>query len=411
MVNFLEKFKILSKTQFGFRKNMGTETALLHYIDNLQKAMNDSKYSISIFMDLSKAFDVIDHKILETKLEHYGFRGNFLKFLMDFIRDRKYFVHANGQNSKTKVLNTGVPQGSTLGPLLFLIYINDMNECSNKLFLSQFADDSTVTYSSKNLKEAIKTIESEFTHVLDWLAANKLIINLGKTNVMLFTNRTRPDSISISANGKIIKEVTETKFLGIILDNKLRWNAHIKHIANKISKSVSILKRIKFIFPTDILKSLYYSLVYPYLTYCNIIWCGAANTQLDPLIKLQKKAVRIICKVGYIDHTVPLFEDLKLLQVKEIFNLNCAKFVYQCHHINVYSHFFNQIKRNGDYHRYETRSRNLLRRPVSRLNQFDNSFLSNGTIIWNKIPELLKKASTLYRFKINVKALIFDRKI
>ena len=119
---------------------MSTETALLNYIDHIQNKLNDNKYVVSVFMDLSKAFDVINHKILETKLYHYGFRGKFLEFLLSFIKDRRYFVHINGQNSETITVNIGVPQGSTLGPLLFLLYINDMALCSI-LILSQFADD------------------------------------------------------------------------------------------------------------------------------------------------------------------------------------------------------------------------------------------------------------------------------
>ena len=165
---------------------MGTETALLNYIDNIQTQLNNHKYTISIFMDLSKAFDVINHEILKNKLDHYGFRGNFLNLLMNFIKDRQYFVHVNGLNSDMKTLNIGVPQGSTLGPLLFLIYINDMVNCSDRLFLTQFADDSTITYSSLDLEQAIRTVEHEFKRVLDWLAANKLIINLTKTHLMFF---------------------------------------------------------------------------------------------------------------------------------------------------------------------------------------------------------------------------------
>jgi len=182
MVDFLNDNNILSATQFGFRKNMGTEAALLNYIDHIQNELNLTNHTISIFLDLSKAFDVIDHKILKTKLYHYGFRGKFLEFILSFIKDRKYFVHINGENSTTKTVNIGVPQGSTLGPLLFLLYINDMAKCSIHLFLSQFADDSTITYSSESsVDDAKKQIEEEFKKVLEWLAANKLIITLSKT--------------------------------------------------------------------------------------------------------------------------------------------------------------------------------------------------------------------------------------
>ena len=238
MVDFLDDHEILSKTQFGFRKNMGTETALMHYIDHIQNELNNKKHAISIFMDLSKAFDVIDHKILETKLKHYGFRGKFLEFLLSFIKDRKYFVHINGKSSETKTVNIGVPQGSTLGPLFFLIFINDMIRCSILLFLSQFADDSTITYSSLDLNYALTKIEVEFKKVLEWLAANKLIINLDKTHMMLFTTSPRTQPISITANGKTINEISETKFLGVMLDNNLCWDVHINYISKKISKSV-----------------------------------------------------------------------------------------------------------------------------------------------------------------------------
>ena len=350
MTNYLEDSNIFSDTQFGFRKNMGTETALLNYIDNIQNQLNNHKYTISVFMDLSKAFDVINHEILRVKLEHYGFRGNFLNFLMNFIKDRKYFVHVNGFNSEMKILNIGVPQGSTLGPLLFLIYINDMANCSNILFLTQFADDSTITYSSLNLEQAVITVERECNRVLDWLAANKLIINLSKTHLMLFTTRPRPESIIILAKGQVIHEIKEIKFLGVILDNNLKWNSHIDYISKKISKSVSILKMLKFTFPSNVLKNIYFSLIYPYYTYCNLVWGSAVSTHLDILIKLQKKAVRSIGKVGYLDHTGPLFNDLKILQVHEIYNYNCAKFSYQCYYSKSLKNFKDKLCTNSNFH-------------------------------------------------------------
>ena len=160
---------------------------------------------------------------------------------MNFIKDREYFVSANGYTSDKRTVNIGVPQGSTLGPLLFLLYINDMVNCSNVLRFSLFADDSTASHSDSNLNTTLNTLKDEFTKVLDWLLANKLIINLQKTHIMLFTNRARPDSISLNINNNVITEKSETKFLGVIVDNQLSWNAHIKHISNKISKSVAIL--------------------------------------------------------------------------------------------------------------------------------------------------------------------------
>ena len=408
MVTFLDKYSILSKTQFGFRKNMGTETALLNYIDNLQNALNNKKYSISVFLDLSKAFDVIDHKILEKKLEHYGFRGKFLEFLLNFIKDRKYFVHINGKNSETKTVNIGVPQGSTLGPLLFLIYINDMIHISELFFLTQFADDSTVTYSANTLKQVIEMTETDFKWVFEWLAANKLIINLNKTHLMLFTNRKRPQTISINVNGQTINEVTETKFLGVILDNNLNWNAHIKYISKKISKSVSVLKMLKHTFPCRILKSLYHSLVYPYYTYCNLIWGYAPSTHIESLVLLQKKCIRIISKSGYLDHTAPLFKELKLLKVKQIYNYNCAKFIYCISYTIKHPEFKDRLIRNKDIHDHNTRSKNKLRKPWVRLHQFTHSFLSNGILEWDKLPEDIKSIKPPITFNKKLKSHILE---
>ena len=220
---------------------------------------------------------------------------------------------------------------------------------------------------------------------------------------MLFTNNFRQQSISITVNNQTINEVPEIKFLGVILDNRLTWNAHIKHISSKISKSISLLKMLKFTFPTNVLKCLYHSLVYPYLNYCNIIWGGAASTNLIPLTLLQKKCIRIICRVGYLAHTDALFKSLRLLKLEDIYNLSCIKFVFQCYNNTNYSIFKNRLRLNSSFHGYETRSRNLLRKPSVRLHQFTNSFLYNGIDIWNSLPNEIKTSKTLVSLKSKYK--------
>jgi hypothetical protein len=205
MYSFLEKNNILSNTQYGFRKKRSTESALINYINKIHNGLNEKQYVTSVFMDLSKAFDVIDHSILKQKLEHYGFRGAFLDFIISYVQNRQYFVSANGHKSPTKTVNIGVPQGSILGPLLFLIYVNDMKNSSNILHFLQYADDSTTTYSSDNLDNCLVVMKNECNKVLDWLTANKLIINLKKTFLMVFTNRKRQGEISIDINNQTIK--------------------------------------------------------------------------------------------------------------------------------------------------------------------------------------------------------------
>ena len=325
---------------------------------------------------------------------------------MDFVKNRQYFLNANGNKSQMKTVNIGVPQGSTLGPLLFLLYINDMINSSNMFHLTQFADDSTATYSGPNLNNVLNVIEKEFPKVLDWLTANKLIINLSKTHLMVFTNKKRPQTVSLNVKGTLISETNETKFLGIILDNNLSWHAHIKHISSKISKSASILKYLKYIFPSVILKTLYQTLVFPYINYCNIIWGSACKTTLRPITLLQKKCIRIINKTSYLEHTEPLFKKTGLLKINQVYLLNCAKFMHKCINTNLFLAFKDKLHYNASIHRYNTRIGYQLRQPFEKLNKCINSFFISGIKLWNDLPSSTRDIKDILTFKKSVKLFL-----
>ena len=190
----------------------------------------------------------------------------------------------------------------------------------------------------------------------------------------------------------------------------MKWNSHIEHISKKISKSVSILKMLKFTFPSNVLKNIYFSLIYPYFTYCNLVWGSAVSTHTDILVKLQKKAVRSISKVGYLDHTAPLFNNLKLLQVHEIYNYNCAKFIYQCYNNKNFKNFKDKLCTNSDYHDHNTRSKDLLRKPKGRLKLFDNTALERGIELWNTMFDCTKNASTILSFKSQLKSYMMNNR-
>ena len=228
--------------------------------------------------------------------KHNGFRGIYLHLLMSFIKDRKYFVNFNEINSEIRNVNIGVPQGSTLGPLLFLLYVNDMINCSSLLHFTQFADDTTLGYSCKNFINLQNILEQEVHKVTKWLAANKLLLNVAKTHTMLFTFKQKVPNLKININNTEIEEKCTTSFLGVQINNKLNWKANISQICKKISKSIAILRMVRSIFPSNILKMIYMSLIYSHINYCILIWGCADKTIVEPLFIMQKKAIRIISR-------------------------------------------------------------------------------------------------------------------
>ena len=409
MIKFMEINHIFSNTQFGFRKKMSTETALMEFTDYIQDGLTNKQFVGSMFMDLSKAFDVMNHNILKSKLEHYGFRGNFLNFIMNFLENREYFVNVNGHNSNPVITNIGVPQGSTLGPLLFLIYVNDMKNCSNLLKFIQFADDTTILLKNIDFNLLKRTLETEAKKVINWLICNKLIINLTKTQSMLFTLKRGIYSLNLSFDGTLVEEKKETTFLGLIIDNKLNWKGHIAHVCNKISKSIAILRFLKTSFPKRILKMIYMSLIHSHINYCNLIWGAAEKSNLLPILLLQKKAIRIINMSGYLDESQPIFKSLGILTIYQLYLFNCLLFMHKCIKQNQYPYFKQKIIQNSNIHNYETRhGDSFILRSRPRLNLCQRAFLNMGLKAWNKLDNNVTKYGNYLTYKAKLKIFLLN---
>ena len=323
---------MLIPNQVGFRKGHSTDYAIIQLLDKITESFANKEHIIGVFMDLSKAFDTIDHDILIYKLKRYGIQGIALSWIRDYLTNRKqYVLFQSSESPKSNVL-CGVPQGSILGPLLFLIYINDIIYSSPLLSFILFADDTNIFYSHKNFDSLITTLNSELSKVSSWFICNKLSLNIAKTNFMLFKpsnfQNIRHNNCNIHIDGLPIIEKKATKFLGVTIDSSLSWNDHIRNIHISVSRGIGVLYRIKNLVSQKSLTILYNALILPYITYCNIVWGNCGLTKTNSILLLQKRALRLITNSHYFANSEPLFYKLKSLKVNDIHIL--FKQLYLC---------------------------------------------------------------------------------
>ena len=399
---FLKDQKILYKHQFGFREKHSTYMALLVLMDKIINAIEANKFTIGIFLDFSKAFDTVNHEILLRKLDIYGIRGVANDWVRSYLNNRKQFVTVNGVKSKTMSIECGVPQGSILGPLLFLVYINDLATISNNMEMIMFADDSNFFATGKNIEDLSKKINSEINNITDWLQANRLSLNIKKTNFMIFSPHPRQvtPKITIKISNQPISQIEECRFLGVMIDSKLSWKSHIKHVTSKVAKSVGILGKARKVLGRKTLETLYYTMIYPYLLYCNIIWGNCNANTIWPIFKLQKMAVRLIMNVPRRESTSQYFKKLHLVKVPDLYNISVSIFMYNFIYSNLPTTFEKYFTLSGEIHSVSTRQSNDYRAPLYK-SQIGTKFVKKtGVDVWKSINESFGFNHPIHHFKV-----------
>ena len=418
IMSFLSSQNILYKHQYGFRPKHQTIHPIIHLLNQCAEVSNKQRkqFTLSIFCDLSKAFDVINHDILIYKLEYYGIRGLAKNWILNYLSNRKQYVQYDNHISDSCSINCGVPQGSILGPLLYLIYVNDISASTEGKLLS-FADDTSLFLSAEDINTLFQIANFEINNLYDWFCANKLSLNAKKTKYIVI----RPPylkcdlvNLYIKINGVCLDQIGKhtnehsIKFLGVHIDEHLSWKNHLNHINNKISRSLFMLKQVKYLLPTETLKTLYFAMIHPHLVYGILAWGNANKTELNRTILLQKRAIRLINRASYNSHTEPLFKISNILKLNDLYKYEVILFMHSYVMGTLPQSFSNIFKYNHEGQgTLLTRQSNLL-----HIERCDSKFscrlpFYNFPILWNQwftsiLNVRLTKSQTKKSLKTNM---------
>ena len=410
LCNYLNSNNVLFNHQYGFRAGRSTENAIVHFLQYLYSNLDDNSYIFSVFLDFKKAFDCINHNILLSKLYHYGVRGVAHDWFRSYLSNRKQYVSIQNCNSECLPISHGVPQGSILGPLLFLVFINDLPQSTQLLKFILFADDSTL--SCKFLKSDIDNfhfyINSQLNHVNQWLTANKIAINTNKTKYIVFSNQSSVTLPPIYIGNGLIEPTNSTKFLGVIIDKNLNFHAHVDFIARKLSKNVGILFKLNYL-PYSVLRTLYQTLIYPYFLYGIAVYLNCGKTIYNKLVVIQKKCIRAINKLYFCDHTHNYFITNRILKIEDMYFYQVALYIFKTLYCANYDPFLSScLNYQSQVHNIETRYRHQLSLPIIRTSKSQNSIIFRGVKLYNSLPDKIKESRSVFEFKLNLRKYLFD---
>ena len=405
---YLDANKSLYEHQSGFRLLHSVATALLASTNDWYLNIDKGKYTGLIFIDLKKAFDTVDHKILLKKLKMYGVTGLEHDWFTSYLDNRKQFCRVDGTSSGERGINCGVPQGSCLGPLLFLIYINDLPFSLQKCHVSMYADDTAISLSSKSIDDLQNDLNLDLLNLQDWLHANKLSLNVVKTQSLIIGSgpsirmiENQPDAPpSFSIGDQDIEMITNTRYLGVQIDSKLNWGKHIDTIKTKANRALGLIKYSKKYLPSDILNKMYRGIVEPHLSYCCSVWGCCSESKLDVLQKIQNRAARIVTSSPYDASAAPIIQNLGWPTISDLIRKETATLTYKSLN-SLAPDYLSKLfaKCSDDRERFLRSSETDLKIPLLKTINGQKAFSYRGPKLWNSLERATKLAPSLKTFK------------
>ena len=410
LYHYMKDNSLFTSDQSGFLWLHSTLTFLLKMSDDWYNGLDLSKLVGLVFIDLKKAFDTVDHDILCKKLELYGVQQRELSWFRSYLSNRKQFCRVNGVDSNVAEIEVGVPQGSCLGPLLFLIYINDLPQAVQDSSVTMYADDTSLCHQSYDLTQLNEAINSDLKKLETWLNGNKLSLNVAKTHSMLISTkqkgsslRSRNEALELKIRENELEVVQKTKYLGVQIDCNLDWKEQIKAVSIKVSRAIGFLKHAKSFLPMASLKTLYTGIVEPHFRYCCSVWGCAGSTDINQLQKLQNRAARIITKSSFDTPSRPLITELGWKTVEELIGNESKTMVFKSLNDLAPQYLCNLFTKNSACSsRILRKTETDLRLPKKRSANGQKCFYFRGAKLWNSLPAESKTASSLGSFKKSI---------
>jgi hypothetical protein len=401
---FVNLSSILIEEQSGFRENHSCETALVFLLNKWKKLIEEKQTIFSVFLDLKRAFETISRCKLIKVLENYGFGGVVLEWFRDYLTDRTQRTRFNSAISSSRENKLGVPQGSVLGPLLFILYVNDVKDILSRCNVNLFADDTVIYVAHKNPDIACDILNDDLENIYYWMNSKKLKINCDKTKVLIISNKKDivRNNFDVIMNGEHLEVVDNVKYLGVKIDDQLRFDEHISYTIQKIAVNVGLMSRMSSIMNFETKVLVYKSLIAPHFDYCGTIMFLANKLQQKRLQRQQNKALRLILKCDWMTPTNLMLEAVNFLSVKQRIVFNVLTFIHKMKLQLLPNYLSSKLTTGRHVHRYGTRNANELRTENFRMASTQNDMFYNGIRRYNMLPSIVKAQENIKMFKRSI---------
>ena len=404
LYDYLDRNNLLCIQQSGFRKYHSCQSSLHRLHEQLYKELYQGKIVGLVALDLRKAFDTVNHKIMLNKMKYYGVQNTEQLWFKSYLEDRFQICTIFNNISEPQRITCGVPQGSILGPLMFLLYVNDMPACFNKCLVNLYADDTAFYIGDVDVNRVNQILQDELKLVYQWLCCNKLSLHVGKTSSMIICSRQKrlylkDSKCELSLSNDPIEQTTSLKYLGVTIDQDLRYDVYIKELINKLNRALGVLRRAAYYVNQTTRVTLFNTLVLPYIDYCSTVWYNnVSKTDIKKLQRLQNVGMRIILECEHKTPTIDMLNTLQWLSIEQRMLYNMCCLTWKIINKQVPQYLQNIVHFSSSIHGYNTRSATG-KKDLFKNRCHANSLEGNASRTWNDLPPKIRDVKDFCKFK------------